>query len=632
VYAAADRWSTRHESAPGDLARARIRGACDLRHSAERAMSLDRRVSASEAGAAPTVSGFPALLGGVTGVDRSKDADTVRALQEANERLERVNRELALEEERLRLALENSNIGVWDYDFKTGEMHVSSVWKRQLGYAEDEVTDRFEEWDERLHPEDRARVQATVQAYMKEPWPNYETEFRLRRRDGSYCWILSRASLLLDEAGRPARMLGSHLDITERKGAEERRAQLEAQLLQRQKIEALGTLAGGIAHDFNNLLGAILGNAHLARMDLTPDHPAQVSMEEILKAGHRARELVRRILTFSRPDEQQFRAVRLEPLVEEAATLLRSTLPAGVELHVRCEPDLPPVSANAGQVHQCIMNLATNAWHALPQRRGRIDLALAHTQVDANMLSSHPELRAEPYQCVSVTDNGVGMDASVAARVFEPFLTTKPPGEGTGLGLAIVHSVMRNHGGAVVAHSVQGEGSTFALYFPESAAADLRAPEDARSAAPSAGHGECILLIDDDEAMLSMARRYLQRCGYRVRGCTRVDAALAEFAADPRAFDLVVTDLNMPGMSGVEVAARLLDLRPDANVVLTSGYVSEEDAARAREIGIHEIVHKPNTVEQLAPLIRELLARANARHPTAGSPVSYAPRGRPPKR
>jgi PAS domain S-box-containing protein len=549
-------------------------------------------------------------------VDRANDAaETIRALQEAIERLERANRELAAEEERLRLAVENSNIGVWDYDFRTGAMHVSRVWKRQLGFDADEIADRFEEWDERLHPEDRARVQATVQAYLKEPWPNYETEFRLRRRDGSYCWILSRASLLRDDAGRPARMLGSHLDITDRKRAEEHRAQLEAQLMQRQKMEALGTLAGGIAHDFNNLLGVILGNAHLARIDLDRDHPARVSVEEIFSASHRARELVKRILTFSRPDEGEFRAVQLEPLVREAATLLRSTLPASVLLDVQCQPDLPLVRANPGQVHQAIMNLATNAWHALPPGGGCIWLTLAHGEVDVSVRRTHPDLRASPYQRVSLRDNGVGIDAATAARVFEPFFTTKPPGQGTGLGLAIVHSVMRNHEGAVAVESTPGVGSTFDLYFPETSTAGARTQEPVETAAAAAGRGERILLIDDDEAMLFMALRYLRRCGYRVQGCARAADALAEFAADPHGFDLVVTDLNMPGMSGVDLAAQLIGLRPDANVVLTSGFVREEDAARAREVGVREIVLKPNTVEQLAPLIGELLARSDIAGP-----------------
>jgi signal transduction histidine kinase/ActR/RegA family two-component response regulator len=476
---------------------------------------------------------------------------------------------------------------------------------------------RFEDWDERLHPDDRERVQATVDAYLKAPWPNYEIEFRLRRRDGSYCWILSRASLLVDEAGRPARMLGSHLDITDRKRAEEERTQLEAQLVQRQKIEALGTLAGGIAHDFNNLLGAILGNTHLVRMDLTPDHPAHLSVDEILKAGHRARELVRRILTFSRPDEQPFRAVRLEPLLEEAAKLLRSTLPAGVQLEFDCEPGLPPINGNAGQVQQSVMNLMTNAWHALPQGSGRIRLRLARRQVDESLRTTHPELRAASCQCVSVQDNGVGLDAATAARVFEPFFTTKPPGHGTGLGLAIVQSVMRNHGGAVTVDSTPGQGATFSLYFPESDAGEVGSEEHAQPRA-AGGEGQRILLVEDDDAMLFMALRYLGRCGYSVRGCASPDAALATFAADPSAFDLVVTDLNMPGMSGLELAARMRSVRPDANIVLMSGYVTEEDVARAREAGVREIVLKPDTIEQLAPLIERLLASGSAGSPGDG--------------
>ena len=392
---------------------------------------------------------------------------------------------------------------------------------------------------------------------------------------------------------------------TARRQAEEARQKLEAQLRQAQKMEALGTLAGGIAHDFNNMLAAIIGNVELVRQDIGPDHAALGSLAEIGKASTRARDLVLQILTFSRQQPQERRVIALREVTEESVKLLRSSLPAGIELVTAFAPKLPNVLADRTQIHQVLMNLCGNAWHAMQGESGRIEVALA--EVIANGDRPHPNLRPGRYARLTVSDTGKGMDPATVERIFDPFFTTKPPGEGTGLGLAVVDGIVKSHDGEIAVHSEPGRGTVFHLYFPATEAGAevlLRAPANL-----SRGSGQRILYIDDEEALVRLAEKLLGRLGYRIKVFTCAAEALAAFRADPAAFDLVVTDLNMPGTSGLEVAAEILRLRPDALVALTSGYVTQELSAKARALGICEVIYKPNTVDDLIEAIHRMLGK-----------------------
>jgi PAS domain S-box-containing protein len=403
-------------------------------------------------------------------------------------------------------------------------------------------------------------------------------------------------------------LIGVGLSTEDLRRAEDARLELEAQLRQAQKMEALGTLAGGIAHDFNNLLGTIIGNAQLANEDLRDGRPAQESLSEILRAGRRARELIRRILTFSRPRDQQLQPVRLRPVLEEAVRLLRSIIPAGVELAFNSAADVPAVRADPSQIHQILLNLATNAWHAMDGHSGRIEIRLDASQVDQAQAQRNPDLHPGSYVRLAVSDTGQGMDAPTLTRIFEPFFTTKAPGQGTGLGLSVVHGIVRNHGGAIVVESEVGRGSTFTLYLPVSETPVSAAPLSFPSGAQARGLGEHILYLDDEESLVSLAERYLARLGYRFTGCTRAADAVAAFRADPQAFDLVITDSNMPGMSGMDVARQVLALRPDTPVVLTSGYLRAEEIEQALALGIREVVLKPDTIDELGPAVKRLLS------------------------
>jgi PAS domain S-box-containing protein len=390
-------------------------------------------------------------------------------------------------------------------------------------------------------------------------------------------------------------------DNTERKQAEAARASLEAQLRESQKMEALGTLAGGVAHDFNNALAIILGNVELARQDVGPGHAALGSLTEIGKASRRAKDLIQQILTFSRRQNVERKPTSLALMVVESARLLRATIPVGVSLSVDCRADTPAVLADATQVEQILLNLFGNALHAIQdqERPGRIEIRLEpHTQSEAR-----GELRPGRYACLTVLDNGSGMDEAMRARVFEPFFTTKPVGKGTGLGLSVVHGIVHAHEASIEVESTPGKGSEFRIYFPavEAPVAEVAAP--APDATPVHGNGKHVLYVDDEEAIIMLMEHLLERKSFRVSGYTDPREALAAARANPDQFDLVVTDYNMPYMSGLEVAHALKEIRADLPVLLASGYITEELRAQAPAAGIRELIYKPNTVDELCEAV-----------------------------
>lgn len=406
-------------------------------------------------------------------------------------------------------------------------------------------------------------------------------------------------------------------DLTGRKKAEARRSELEVQLRESHKMQAVGTMAGGIAHDFNNILSAILGNAELAKADAlaqSPDSPILESLREIEKAGRRARDLVRQILTFSRNEPLQRSAVQMAEVMQDTARLLRVTLPPTIELQVKAPAQLPPILADVTQIEQAVLNLCTNAVHAIGEARGSI-LVQARLERPDPRLCERLGLAAGDYVALDVSDSGPGIDSATLQRIFEPFFTTKPVGQGTGLGLPVVHGVMRTHGGAIDVHSVPGQGTRFTLYFP--AASDCEAP--AVAAAPSASapspmptraRAHHVMYVDDDQALVFLVQRLLRRRGYEVSGYTDPHAAMAALQASPQRYDLLLTDYNMPGYSGVEVLHAARAIRADLPVALASGYVTAEIEQAALAAGARALIHKPNDVEELCATVDRLIHEA----------------------
>ena len=412
-------------------------------------------------------------------------------------------------------------------------------------------------------------------------------------------------------------------DLTGRKKAEAHRNELEAQLRESHKMQAVGTMAGGIAHDFNNILGAILGNVELAKADCAAGSPVLESLLEIDKAGRRARDLVRQILTFSRNEPPQRSAVSLAEVVHDTERLLRVTLPPAIELHMQLQAGLPPVLADATQVEQALLNLCTNAVHAIGTERGSIHVEAATVQPDQR-LTERLGLAPIDYVALTVRDTGPGMDAATLERIFEPFFTTKPVGQGTGLGLAVVHGVMRTHEGGVDVQSAPGQGSRFTLYFPVATgatagaqpspaaqavplAAATSAPEPAEPSGGAPGKKHHVMYVDDDQALVFLVQRLLRRRGYEVSGYTDPHEATAALRAAPQAYDLLVTDYNMPGFCGVDLVREARLIRPDLPVALASGYVTAEIEQAALAEGAQALIHKPNDVEELCATVQRLI-------------------------
>jgi len=397
-------------------------------------------------------------------------------------------------------------------------------------------------------------------------------------------------------------------DITERKNAEEARQRLEDQLRQAHKMEAIGTLAGGIAHEFNNLLGIIVGNTELAMFDLPEWSPVEESLREVRDTSLRARDLVTQILLFARQKEHTITTIRPEPVVLESLKIIRASTPATIEIHQSVEDILPAILADPSQLGQIVMNLCTNAVQAMERDGGRLEVALAQARLESPLDTLTGTLPAGRYLRLEVRDTGPGIAAENVGRIFDPFFTTKGVGEGTGLGLAVVHGIVEDRSGGITVESADGQGTTFTVYLPASKE-EAASKERQERPAPSSVK-ERILFVEDEPAVRKLGTRLLERQGYEVETQANGGDALACFREDPARFDLVITDMTMPCMTGDRLAREILAIRPGMPVILCTGYSRQISEEEAREIGIHAFVMKPITSRELADTVRRVLERA----------------------
>ena len=524
-----------------------------------------------------------------------------RALEQRRVRTERRQAEAALREseDRLRQLAENIHEVIWMTNpAKSVYLYISPAYDTIWGRPREHLYQAAESWLDAVHPEDRARIRGA--ALIKQPLGDYNETYRIIRPDGVVRWIRDRAYPVRNEAGQVYRIVGVAEDFTDQK-------QLEEKYLQTQRLEAIGTLAGGIAHDFNNILSGIVGFNSLARQAAAGNAELLDYLEEISRAGNRATDLVRQILAFSRTDSQALVPVQLRHVIAEAVQLLRAAIPSTIKFEVNLASGIPAVLGNATQLHQVVMNLGTNACHAMRDRPGQLRVQLEACDVDEPLSRQLADIAPGAFVRLTVSDTGCGIDAATQKRVFEPFFTTKAPGEGTGLGLSVVHGIVRSHRGAIRLSSEVDHGTTFEIYLPA-----ITAPvenDSAESGPIPRGHGERILFVDDEMLLVRLGERMLRQFGYTAEGEDHVLDALARLERDPQAFQLVVTDQTMPGLTGLEFATRMHALRSDLPIVLMSGYSLALTPEKIREVGVCEVLTKPYTAATLAAAVHRHLPR-----------------------
>ena len=471
------------------------------------------------------------------------------------------------------------------------------------GYTPDEFASDPYLWIRMVPEEDHAAVQEQARRVLlgQDVQP---VEHRILRKDDIMRWVRNTLVPHYDAQGNLLSYDGLISDIQERKEAEEARAKLQAQLQHAQKMEAIGTLAGGIAHDFNNILFAILGYTELTRDDVPEGSLVRANLEEVIKAANRAKDLVKQILIFSRQVEQERKPMLIHLIVKEALKLLRASLPTTIEIRQNIDTKCGFVLADPTQIHQVIMNLCTNAYHAMRESGGVLEVSLDVFDIDAAFAAAHANLEEGAYLRLTVSDTGHGMDGATMERIFDPFFTTKAIGEGAGMGLATVHGIVTSYNGAVTVYSEPGEGTTFHVYLPR---VDSTAVPEATATEPVPRGKERILFVDDEEQIVRFGQQMLERLGYHVTARASSVEALEAFGAEPEKFDLVITDQTMPNMTGVVLARELMRIRPDIPVILTTGFSEAVTQEKAKNMGMRECIMKPVLASDLGRAIRRVL-------------------------
>ena len=499
----------------------------------------------------------------------------------------------------LQLSLvENIPLPVFAKD-RTGRYIVcNSAYKNFFGKSDEEILglDAYA-----IHPPELAGFYSDKDEELLRTGTLQHYETKVRHRNGELRDGIVHKAVLRGEDGTVVGLVGTILDITERNRAEEENTRLQRQLLQAQKMEAIGTLAGGIAHDFNNILGAVIGYTEIIRDDSPPDSTLLHDLEQILLAANRAKDLVSQILAFSRQSEMTRVPLQPAQMIRETVKLLRASLPATITIVADINTATLPVLADPIQFHQLLMNLGSNAGHAMEDKGGTLTIALEAVHDPSQSQWGHDYAVR-----LTVSDTGSGIPEDIRDRIFDPYFTTKGPGKGTGMGLAIVHGIVTAWGGSIVCESRPGQGSTFTITLP----ATGDAVEEATSLPAERPflHGkERILFVDDEATLVEITRIMLERLGYRVSAHTDGQAALDRLRSAPQDFDLVITDHTMPGMTGFELARHILALRPDLPIILCSGYGSAVSEEMARQAGIRLLAAKPLTRNGIGALIRRVL-------------------------
>ncbi|MCJ7539742.1 MAG: response regulator [Desulfobacterales bacterium] len=393
-------------------------------------------------------------------------------------------------------------------------------------------------------------------------------------------------------------------EIIERKQAEQDKKKFEIQLRQAHKMEAIGTLTGGIAHDFNNILGIIIGNTELALDDIPEWSPAHLNLEEIRKASLRAKDVVRQLLSFSRQTDQERKPIKLVPVIQDAIKLLRVTIPMSVDIRQNIDDTSDTIFADLTQIHQLMLNLCTNAAHAMEDTGGILEIGIKNVVLDEVSAALYPDLTTGEYVKLTISDTGPGINPEIRNRIFDPYFTTKDVGKGTGMGLSVVHGIVKSHGGVIIIDSELERGTTVSIFFQ---VVEKEAVEEIETEEELPVGNERILFVDDEASMVYVGRYRLERLGYKIEAKTSPVEALEAFNANPDQFDLVITDMSMPQMTGDQLVKEILKTRPDMPTILCTGFSEKIDEDKAKEIGIRQYIEKPINRRDLAFMVRKVL-------------------------
>jgi PAS domain S-box-containing protein len=524
--------------------------------------------------------------------DDGKVVGFISAITDITER-KRLEESIKTSEIKYRDLFENANDAIFIIDKNLNYIDANKKAEELFGYTKEEIlqiniadvipsgqSDRSDNTFRKLHTDGE-----------------YEKFIgKIKTKDGRWLDIEVNSSAIIENG----QVIGSRdivRDITHR-------LQLETQLRQSQKMEAIGTLAGGIAHDFNNILTAVLGYTELVKIDLPPNNPTTANLDEVIKAAIRAKELVQHILTFSRKTDQERGPIQIHIIIKEALKLLRASIPTTIAIKQHIDPNSGTILGNPTQIHQVLMNLCTNASHAMEETGGTIAVELTDVELESELFTAETVLPPGHYVKLSISDTGPGIEADLHERIFEPYFTTKEVGKGSGLGLAVVHGIIKAHVGAIEFESAPGHGTSFHLYFPM---IDSEITTSSKKNEPLPTGNEKILIVDDEKTVVNLEKRILGHLGYEVIAASSSKEALEIFQNAPSSFALVITDHTMPLMTGAELSKKLLKIRPDIPIILCTGYSSLMDEKKATAIGIKAFAMKPLKTDELAKIVRDVL-------------------------
>jgi len=511
----------------------------------------------------------------------------------------RVEEALLNSEERFRGIAESMSDWVWEVNSDAQYTFCSGSIEKILGYTIDEIIGKmpFDFMDQ----EEAEMIKKVFKMHTPQKKPIKDLENWNISKEGQPVCLLTNGVPILNDNGSLIGYRGINKDITELKKSELEKKNLQKQLVHAQKMESVGQLAGGIAHDFNNILYPIIGFSQLSQNELSKDHPVQENLTDIIDGAKRARDLVKRILHFSRQKKPELKPTILQPVITEAKKLLRSTIPSNIDLQVNFYDGKDAVLCDDSEIHEILLNLCTNSYHAIPGDQGQIIINLDKKNPPIGL-----DLSSGDYLCLSVKDNGVGISEKIKNNIFEPYMTTKDVGEGSGLGLSVVYGIVQNYNGGIKVESSLETGTIFEIFLPITNQ-DVEIEEHETIKDPTKSGSEHILFIDDEASIVKLGVRALKSCGYRVTGVNDCTEVLEMFKANQNEFDLIITDMAMPNITGSELSKKILKLRPDIPIIICSGYSERLEKEKVRNLDVSAFLDKPLSIDDLIKITREVL-------------------------